>query len=123
MAAGLKATQQADGGWNSLDGRSSEAYSTGETLYALHEAGGIAVSEPAWRRGIDYLLRTQSADGSWHVVSRLHPPAPVSPPYFETGHPYGHDQFISAMGESIFMCMSLAPWSAGRIVAEVEYCA
>jgi ankyrin repeat protein len=24
----------------------------------------------------------------------------VSPPYFETGHPYGHDQFISSMGES-----------------------
>jgi ankyrin repeat protein len=24
----------------------------------------------------------------------------VSPPYFETGHPYAHDQFISTMGES-----------------------
>jgi ankyrin repeat protein len=24
----------------------------------------------------------------------------VSPPYFETGHPYEHDQFISLMGES-----------------------
>ena len=24
----------------------------------------------------------------------------MSPPYFETGHPYGHDQFISTMGES-----------------------
>jgi ankyrin repeat protein len=34
------------------------------------------------------------------VVSRLKPPAPVSPPYFETGYPYGHDQFISAMGAS-----------------------
>jgi ankyrin repeat protein len=103
MAAGLKATQQADGGWSSLDGRSSDAYSTGETLYALHQAGGIAVSDVAWQRGIDYLLRTQAPDGSWHVTSRLHPPAPVSPPYFETGHPYGHDQFISIMGE----CMAV----------------
>ena len=40
-------------------------------------------------------------DGSWHVVSRLHPPAPVSPPYFETGHPYGHDQFISSHGREL----------------------
>jgi FOG: Ankyrin repeat len=107
MAAGLKATQQADGGWSSLDGLASDAYSTGEALYALHEAGGMAVSDSAWGRGIDYLLRTQAPDGSWHVVSRLHPPAPVSPPYFETGHPYGHDQFISTMGESMAV-MALA---------------
>jgi hypothetical protein len=32
MAAGLEATQQADGGWNSLDGRPSDAYSTGPRL-------------------------------------------------------------------------------------------
>ena len=96
----LKATQQPDGGWASLDGHASEAYSTGEALWALHNAAGVPTSDAAWRRGIDYLLRTQAQDGSWHVVSRLHPPAPVSPPYFETGHPYGHDQFISTMGES-----------------------
>ena len=101
MAAGLKGTQQADGGWNSLDGLPSDAYSTAQALVALHEAAGIPTSESSWRRGIDYLLKTQAPDGSWHVVSRLHPPAPVSPPYFETGHPYGHDQFISAMGESL----------------------
>lgn len=107
IAGGLKATQQADGGWSSLDGRSSDAYSTGEALVALHEAGGVEITDPAWRRGIDYLLHTQAPDGSWHVVSRLHPPAPVSPPYFETGHPYGHDQFISTMGESLAV-MALA---------------
>jgi ankyrin repeat protein len=101
MAGALKETQQADGGWSSLDGGLSDAYSTGQALLALHEAGGVAPSDPAWRRGIDYLLRTQAPDGSWHVVSRLHPPAPVSPRYFETGHPYGHDQFISMMGESL----------------------
>jgi ankyrin repeat protein len=107
MAAGLRATQQTDGGWTSLDGRPSDAYSTGETLFALHEAGGVAITDPAWRRGIEYILRTQAQDGSWRVESRLHPPAPVSPPYFETGYPYGHDQFISAMGAS-WSIMSLA---------------
>jgi ankyrin repeat protein len=96
----LKGTQQHDGGWASLDGRTSDAYSTGEALWALHNAAGVPTTDAGWRRGIDYLLRTQAKDGSWHVVSRLHPPAPVSPPYFETGHPYGHDQFISSMGES-----------------------
>ena len=96
----LKSTQQPDGGWSSLDGRASDAYSTGEALWALHNAAGVPTSDAAWRRGIDYLLQTQEKDGSWHVASRLHPPAPVSPPYFETGHPYGHDQFISTMGES-----------------------
>ena len=95
----LKATQQPDGGWASLDGRPSDAYSTGEALWALHEAG-VPTSDAAWQRGANYLLKTQASDGSWHVASRLHPPAPVSPAYFETGHPYGHDQFISTMGES-----------------------
>ena len=119
MAAGLKGAQQPDGGWNSRDGRSSDAYSTGEALYALHDAGGIAVSDVAWQRGIEYLLRTQAPDGSWHVVSRLEPPAPVSPPYFETGHPYGHDQFISAMGECmaiVALSISLGPAKPVQLV-------
>ena len=100
LASDLKATQQPDGGWNSREGLPSDAYSTAEALWALHDAAGIPTSDPAFRRGIDFLLRTQSPDGTWHVHSRLRPPAPVSPPYFETGHPYGHDQFISTMAES-----------------------
>jgi ankyrin repeat protein len=33
----------------------------------------------------------------------------VSPPYFETGHPYAHDQFISMMGECLsVMALSTA---------------
>jgi ankyrin repeat protein len=98
LARELKATQRPDGGWASLDGRASDAYSTGEALWAL----GVAAekTDAVFQKGVDYLLQTQAADGSWHVMSRLRPPAPVSPPYFETGHPYGHDQFISTMGES-----------------------
>ena len=106
LSSELKATQQPDGGWNSLEGLASEAYSTGQVLTVLNEAG-VPVTDPAWQRGIDYLLRTQAADGTWHVSSRLHPPAPVSPPYFETGHPYGHDQFVFTMGES-WAVMALA---------------
>ena len=98
LAAKLKSAQRPDGGWNSREGLDNEAYSTGEALVALHDAGGVAIADPAWQRGIQFLIDKQAADGSWHVVSRLRPPAPVSPPYMETGYPYQHDQFISSMG-------------------------
>ncbi len=93
----LKATQRSDGGWSARDGLPSDAYSTGQVLVALNDAA-VPFSDPGWQRGLQFLVSTQAADGTWHVVSRLKPPAPVSPPYFETGYPYGHDQFISAMG-------------------------
>jgi ankyrin repeat protein len=124
MAGELRATQQTDGGWSSLDGRSSDAYSTARAMLALHDAGSVAITDSSWQRGIDYLLTTQASDGSWHVVSRLHPPAPVSPPYFETGHPYGHDQFVSAMGGSlavIALATALGPGhSSSTVLKEAE---
>ena len=43
---------------------------------------------------MDYLLRTQASDGSWHVRSR----AIWLQPYFDSGFPYGQDQFISTAG-------------------------
>jgi len=106
LARGLKATQRDDGGWSSLDGRESDAYSTGQALVALRE-GGVAPIDPSWRRGIGFLLETQQPDGSWRVASRLHPPAPVSPPYFDAGYPEGHDQFISMTGAA-WAVMALA---------------
>ncbi|HLK20584.1 MAG TPA: ankyrin repeat domain-containing protein, partial [Bryobacteraceae bacterium] len=107
LANELISTQRSDGGWNSVADRASDAYSTGEALMALHDAAGISTDSPAWQRGVRFLLDTQQPDGSWHVVSRLHPPAQVSPPYFETGYPYGHDQFVSAMG-ACWAIMALA---------------
>lgn len=94
----LLAEQREDGGWSQLPDRASDAYATGEALAALHQAAGIPASHPAYQKGLAYLLRTQKPDGTWFVSSRVHPPAPLSPPYFESGLPYGHDQFISAMG-------------------------
>jgi ankyrin repeat protein len=100
LARDLKAQQNEDGGWSSLAGRGSDAYSTGQALVALREGGGVADIDPDWQRGILFLLKTQAADGTWHVASRLHPPAPVSPPYFDAGYPYARDQFISMSGAS-----------------------
>ena len=96
----LLSGQCEDGGWSQLSALASDAYATGEVLAALHDAAGIPTSDPAYQRGVRFLLKAQESDGSWHVSSRMHPPAPVSPPYFETGFPYQHDQFISAMATS-----------------------
>ena len=57
----------------------------------LHKAG-VQPSEPAYRRGVDYLLRTQAADGSWHVTAHA---LPIQPP-IDSGFPYGRDQWISS---------------------------
>ena len=44
-----------------------------------------------YRRGLEYLIKHQMQDGSWHVESRSKP----FQLYFETGYPHGKDQFIS----------------------------
>ena len=94
-AQDLLALQRPDGGWAELPHMPPDAYSTGEALVALHEAAGVEVTDPAWQKGLHYLLSTQKADGSWHVHTRMLSPAAVSPPYIESGFPYGHDQFLS----------------------------
>jgi ankyrin repeat protein len=88
----LLAMQKTDGGWAQLPSYESDAYSTGEAVFALRESG---VDAP---RGIQFLLSKQASDGTWHVKTRMVSPAEVSPPYFETGFPYKKDQFISYAG-------------------------
>ena len=83
--------QRGDGGWAQIDGLASDAYATGSALVALHEAGGLPSNDPAYRRGVAFLVRTQKDDGTWFVASRSKP----FQPYFESGFPYGKDQFIS----------------------------
>lgn len=91
-AAGLMAEQRSDGGWAQIPARPSDAYATGETLAALQQAGALTSSDPAAKRGIQFLLNTQAEDGSWYVKRRT---VPIQP-YFDAGFPYGRDQFISA---------------------------
>lgn len=107
--AKLLTQQKADGGWSRVPDKPSEAFSTGEALVALNEAGVLASDAPAYRKGIRFLLTSQHLDGSWLVESDLHPPADISPPYFESGFPYGHSQFLSCAGTSwAVMALSLA---------------
>jgi ankyrin repeat protein len=91
----LLALQRSNGGWAQLPHMQPDAYATGQALVALHEAGGIPVTDPAWQKGLQYLLSTQDDRGAWHVHTRMLSPAHVSPPYLESGFPYGHDQYLS----------------------------
>jgi ankyrin repeat protein/mono/diheme cytochrome c family protein len=99
----LAALQRADGGWSQMPTLASDAYATGQVLYALNTTK-MAVTDPAYRKGIDYLMRSQAEDGSWHVKTR----SIWLQPYFESGFPYARDQFISTAGTA-WATFALAP--------------
>jgi hypothetical protein len=90
-AKALLSAQRSDGGWAQRTHLSSDAYMTGIALRALRESGQLRASDDAYQKGVDYLLRTQMEDGSWYVRSR----AVKLQPYFQSGFPYDHDQWIS----------------------------
>ena len=99
----LLAEQRADGGWSQLPTLPGDAYATGQVLVALHQAAGLPISDPAYQRGAQFLLKTQLEDGSWLVKTRSLP----LQPYFESGFPHGPDQWISSTGTS-WATMALA---------------
>ena len=104
-AAGkLAASQRADGGWPQLSSMQSDAYATGQAMWALYEGAGVPKTDTAWLRGARFLRTTQQVDGSWHVRSRGF----GFQPYRETGFPHGHDQWISSAATG-FAVMALAP--------------
>jgi hypothetical protein len=107
-AKGLLAEQGPDGGWSQLPNLGTDAYATGQALVALQSGANLPASDPAIKRGIAFLLRTQFADGSWLVRTRSFP----FQPYKESGFPYGKDQWISAAGTSwaaMALSLSLPP--------------
>jgi N-acyl-D-amino-acid deacylase len=87
--------QREDGGWSQLASLESDSYASGQALVAL-QSGGMKTTDPVYQRGVAFLLKSQLPDGSWHVKSRSDP----IQIYFETGYPYGKDQFISVAGAS-----------------------
>jgi hypothetical protein len=95
-ARALLAEQRPDGGWAQLPALETDAYATGQALVALNLSGQLSVSDPAYQRGVAYLLRTQLSDGSWLVRTRTFP----FQPYKESGYPHGKNQWISAAGSS-----------------------
>ena len=67
-AEGLQKMQRKDGGWSQLAAMPSDAFATGMALYALYE-GGVSTVHPAYRKGLNYLLDTQTGD-TW-VMHRM----------------------------------------------------
>jgi hypothetical protein len=63
----LIAAQKADGGWsNRFDHLESDAYATGQTLYALSRIGDPG-DRSTIARARDFLVQSQRDDGSWYV--------------------------------------------------------
>jgi hypothetical protein len=91
----VMAQQRPDGGWAQRPQDSPDAYATGMSLYALHEAG-VPVTAEVYRKGVKFLLANQYQNGAWLVKTRSYPVQP----YFESGYPFGHNQWISAGGAS-----------------------
>ena len=103
LAESLIARQQADGGWAQLPNLKSDAYATGQAVYALRVAAGLPTIAPAIDRGLRYLLATQLDDGTWHVRRRAFPFQPT----MDSGFPHGRDGWISAAATS-WAVMALA---------------
>ena len=103
LAEPILAQRRSDGGWAQRQGFPSDAYATGMTLWALNEAGVMRPDD----KGVKFLLATQNADGSWRVASR----ATKFQEYFESGFPYGHDQWISTMATG---------WAANALALSID---
>jgi hypothetical protein len=101
--AAMKAAQNQDGSWSQLPAMPGDAYAAGETLYALHVSGAVSTEDAVYRKGVQWLLRNQLADGSWFVPTRA---VPVQPHTFESGFPHGWHQFASN-GASSWAAMAL----------------
>jgi hypothetical protein len=74
LARRIAERQNADGGWSQAKDMASDAWATGQALYALAHAGRKP-DDPAVERGRAFLLKTQRDDGSWPMTSRPIPPS------------------------------------------------
>src|SRR4051794_24327461 len=92
----LRHQQRKDGGWGQLPTLGSDAYATGEALYALAQLMKNPMADPAWRRGLRFLLEAQEEDRTWHVARRAFPFQPT----MKSGFPHHRDSWISAAATS-----------------------
>src|SRR6185369_10030711 len=105
LANALLAQQHEDGGWSQLPAMKSDAYATGQAVYALRIGAGLETSQLAVERGRRFLLETQLEDGTWYVHRRAFPFQPT----MKSGFPHGRDSWISAAATSwAVMALSLS---------------
>ncbi len=65
----IKSNQNGDGGWSQTKEMPSDAWATGQALYALAHAG-LQPENPAVARGRAFLVQVQRDVGSWPMTSR-----------------------------------------------------
>ena len=65
----IESRQNSDGGWSQSPGMPSDAWATGQALYALAHAG-LKPDDPVVRNAQGFLVKTQRPDGSWPMTSR-----------------------------------------------------
>ena len=65
----IKERQNTDGGWSQTKAMASDAWATGQALYALGHVG-VKPDEPVIARAHAFLIKTQRDDGSWPMTSR-----------------------------------------------------
>jgi hypothetical protein len=69
LAKRIRQRQNADGGWSQANEMASDAWATGQALYALARAG-VKPDDPVIERAHAFLIRIQREDGSWPMTSR-----------------------------------------------------
>jgi hypothetical protein len=108
LARRIKERQNDDGGWSQASGMASDAWATGQALYALAHAG-IKPGEPAIARAHAFLIKTQREDGSWPMTSR--PTTPGSK---------GAASLIPITGAGSAWAILGLVWSSGPVEAVPE---
>jgi hypothetical protein len=96
LTKSLLQRQRKDGGWAQLPTLESDAYATGDVLYTIAQTGKVPGTDPAWQRGLRFLLQRQEADGTWHVARRAFPFQPT----MNSGFPHHRDSWLSAAATS-----------------------
>jgi len=76
LVASIRERQNADGGWSQTMEMASDAWATGQALYALSTAG-VRPDDASITRGQAFLIGTQQEDGSWPMTSRPAKPGAV----------------------------------------------
>src|SRR5262249_10514282 len=82
--------------WAQLPMLESDAYATGQVLYTLAQTVKDATTDPAWQRGLRFLLARQEDDGTWLVARRAFPFQPT----MASGFPHARDSWLSAAATS-----------------------
>jgi squalene-hopene/tetraprenyl-beta-curcumene cyclase len=69
LAQQLRTAQNDDGGWSQVKLAKSDAFATGQALYALAEVGAKS-EDAAIRKAQSFLEKSQGPDGAWAMTSR-----------------------------------------------------